>query len=152
MVTLAPAAAGNWRDITRVKAAETQREWVADAAYYLCLSAYDGLWRSYAVQDDDGAVVGHVMWAVDTDDGSHWIGGLVIDAERQGQGLGRATVRTLLDLWEREEPSLSRTAYREAALSVAPENEVALGLYRSLGFVETGEQEDDEVVLRRPRS
>lgn len=152
MVTLAPAAAANWRDITRVKVAEAQREWVADTAYYLCLSAYDGLWRSYAVQDDGDAVVGHVMWALDTDDDSHWIGGLVIDVERQGQGLGRATVRALLDLWEREEPALSGTAYREAALSVAPENEVALGLYRSLGFVETGELSDDEVVLRHPRS
>lgn len=152
MVTLAPAAAANWRDITRVKAAETQLDWVADAAYYLCLSAYDGLWRSYAVQDDDGAVVGHVMWAVDSDDDSHWIGGLVIDASRQGRGLGRATVRALLALWEREEPSLSGTAYREAALSVSPDNDVALGLYRSLGFVETGEVADDEVVLRRPRS
>ncbi|MCL3836967.1 GNAT family N-acetyltransferase [Aeromicrobium duanguangcaii] len=151
MVLLTPVDADNWRDITRVRPAEGQREWVADTTYYLCLSAYGDLWRSYAVEAD-GATVGHVMWAVDPDDGSHWIGGLVIDSEHQRRGLGRATVQALLDLWEREEPSLSGTPYREAALSVSPDNQAAIGLYRWLGFVETGEMEDDEIVLRRPRA
>ncbi|SKB09991.1 GNAT family N-acetyltransferase [Aeromicrobium choanae] len=151
MVVLSPATAENWRDIARVRPLESQSEWVAEPTYYLCLSAYDGLWRSCAVRTEDGTTVGHVMWAVDPDDDSHWIGGLVIDAERQGEGLGRATVEALLTLWEREEPSLSGTEYREAALSVSAGNEVALGLYRSLGFIETGELSDDEIVLRRPR-
>ena len=34
------------------------------------------------------------------------------------------------------------------ALSYSPENTAARELYASLGFVETGEQEDDEVVAR----
>jgi len=152
MVVLAPATSANWRDIARVRVAEPQRRWVADVTYYLCLSVYDGLWRSYAVQDERGTTVGHVMWAVDPEDHSHWIGGLVIDAEHQRKGLGRATVEALRALWEREEPSLSGTPYQQAALSVAPDNQGALGLYRSLGFVETGELSDDEIVLRRVRT
>ena len=39
---------------------------------------------------------------------------------------------------------------REVALSYEPENTVARRLYASLGFVETGEQEEDELVARRP--
>ena len=152
MVVLAPVTSDNWRDLARVRAADHQREWVAEVTYYLCLSAYGGLWRSCAVLDDGGTTVGHVMWGVDPDDDSHWIGGLVIDAEQQGKGLGRATVEALLALWESQEPSLSGTAYQQAALSVSPDNETALRLYRSLGFVETGEVADDEVVLRRPRA
>ncbi len=35
------------------------------------------------------------------------------------------------------------------ALSYQPDNEVAKALYASLGFVETGEVDDDEVVARR---
>jgi diamine N-acetyltransferase len=151
MVSLTPVTADNWRDVARVRAADHQRGWVADVTHYLCLSAYEGLWRSYGVLDDAGATVGHVMWAVDPDDDSHWIGGFVIDADRQGEGLGRAAVEAVLALWEGQEPSLSGTPYREAALSVAPDNETAKLLYRSLGFVETGELVDDEVVLRRPR-
>lgn len=83
---------------------------------------------------------------------SHWIGGLVIDAEHQGKGLGRATVEAVLALWEDQEPSLSGTPYHQAALSVTRDNETALRLYRSLGFVETGERSDDEFVLRRSRA
>lgn len=151
MVVLAPATSANWQDIAHIRAADTQRRWVADVTYYLCLSMYDGPWRSYAVQDACGATVGHVMWAVDPEDRSHWIGGLIIDADHQGNGLGRATVEALCALWEREEPSLSGTPYQQAALSVAPDNEGALRLYRSLGFVDTGEFSDDEIVLRRVR-
>ncbi len=152
MVVLAPATSANWRDIARVRATDPQRRWVADVTYYLCLSAYDGLWHSCAVQDDRGTTVGHVMWAVDPEDDSHWIGGLVIDAEHQRAGLGRATVEALWTWWEREEPSLSGTPFRQAALSVARDNQGALGLYHSLGFVETGELSDDEIVLRRVRT
>lgn len=138
-VRLVPATSDNWRDIAAVRPGGAQRDWVADPTYYLCLSAYGDLWHSCGVEAD-GTTVGHVMWAVDPDDGSHWIGGLLIDAGRQGEGLGRATVEALLAMWE-----------GEAALSVSPDNEVALGLYRSLGFAETGEREDDEIVLRRAR-
>ena len=139
MVVLAPATSANWRDIAQVRVADAQHDWVADTTYYLCLSAYDGLWRSCGIEDDEGVTVGHVMWAVDPDDGSHWIGGLVVDEARQREGHGRAAVAALLEQW----------GSREAALSVSPDNEAALGLYRSLGFVETGEVEDDEIVLRR---
>jgi diamine N-acetyltransferase len=40
--------------------------------------------------------------------------------------------------------------FREAALSCEPENTVARQLYASLGFVETDERVDDEIVARRP--
>ena len=69
-------------------------------------------------------------------------------ARRRGNH-GRATVEALLARWEAQEPSLSGTPYDQAALSVAADNETALRLYRSLGFVETGELSDAEVVLRR---
>jgi diamine N-acetyltransferase len=99
---------------------------------------------------DGDDVVGHVMWGVDPEDDSHWFGGLVIDRERQGRGLGRATVGAVLALWE-QEPALSGTPYTRAALSVAPANTHAIALYTALGFAETGEMSDDELVMRRPR-
>jgi diamine N-acetyltransferase len=151
MVSLVPATAENWREISRVRATKGQRNWVADVTYYLCLSTFEGLWQSCGIVDD-GATVGHVMWAVDPEDDSHWIGGLVIDRKSQGKGLGRSTVQALLALWEDQEPALSGTPYTQAALSVAPDNETARALYLSMGFAETGEMSDDELVMRRPRA
>ncbi|MEK8107552.1 GNAT family N-acetyltransferase [Micromonospora sp. M12] len=62
-------------------------------ARYLLLSTRSEVWTSLAVYADE-TVVGHVMWGVD-DDGSHWIGGMLIDAAEQNRGVGRATVQTL---------------------------------------------------------
>ena len=149
MVSLTPVTSENWRDVIAVRATETQRDWVADVTFYLCLSTYGDVWRSCAVLDGDDVVVGHVMWGVDPEDDSHWLGGLVIDGERQGRGLGRATVEAVLALWE-QEPALSDTPYTQAALSVSPDNTSAIALYTSLGFKATGEMSDDELVMRRP--
>ena len=120
MVSLTPVTSENWRDVIAVHATEAQRDWVAEVTFYLCLSTYGDVWRSCAVLDGD-VVVGHVMWGVDPEDDSHWFGGLVIDGEQQGRGLGRATVEAVLALWE-QEPGLSGTPYTQAALSVAPDN------------------------------
>ena len=149
MVSLTPVTSENWRDVIAVRATEAQRDWVADVTFYLCLSTYGDVWRSCAVLDGDDVVVGHVMWGVDPEDDSHWLGGLVIDGERQGRGLGRATVEAVLALWE-QEPALSGTPYTQAALSVSPDNTSAIALYTSLGFTATGEMSDDELVMRRP--
>jgi arsenate reductase len=149
-VSLQPVTAANWRDVADVRPDDAQRAWVADVTYYLCLSAYGDVWRSCAVVSG-GETVGHVMWGVDPEDDSHWVGGLVIDRRHQRRGLGRATVRALLTMFE-SEPSLSGTAYTQAVLSVESDNEVARSLYRSLGFAETGELSYGELVMRRPRT
>ncbi|MEV4622630.1 GNAT family protein [Asanoa sp. NPDC049573] len=70
-----------------------------------------------------------------------WLGGVTVDAAHQGKGFGRAAVSAALA--EIDAPSF--------ALSYQPDNTAARALYARLGFVETGELEDDEVVGRRPR-
>ena len=64
---------------------------------------------------------------------------------RQGRGIGRATMEEALDRFTHDGAT-------NVALSYSPENEVARHLYRSMGFVETGEMEDDEIVARYRRS
>ena len=61
--------------------APTSEEFVAATTYYLCRCHYGQVWRPLAIVID-GKVVGFVMWALDDNDGSHWIGGLVVDATR----------------------------------------------------------------------
>lgn len=142
-VTLEEVDASNWRAVAAVHPRPEQQGFVLATTHYLAMSAYGGVWRSLAIVAD-GVVVGHAMWGVDPDDGSHWIGGLVVDAGSQGRGIGRAAVLALVERF-RGEPD-----FREARLSYEPENAVAAKLYRDLGFEETGEMEGDEVVARLP--
>ncbi|MFI7087335.1 GNAT family N-acetyltransferase [Streptomyces anulatus] len=138
-VTLHEVDADNWRAVADSAPRDDQRDWVpALAARYLVLSSREDTWTSLAVCAGD-EVAGHIMWARD-EDGSHWIGGMLIDAAHQGTGIGRAAVRTLASWLSTRE---NGTAVR---LSYAPANEAAAHLYTSLGFRPTGVEEDGEVV------
>jgi len=122
---------------------EPQLAFVAPVANYLALCAYgDSPWQPLAVRVGE-EVVGFVMWGVDPVDQSFWIGGLVIDRRYQRRGYGRAVVAQLLE-------RAASDGHREAALSYDPGNTVAQSLYASMGFVETGEVDDDETVARKP--
>ncbi|MEU5939188.1 GNAT family N-acetyltransferase [Micromonospora sp. NPDC047548] len=138
-VTLRPVDDDNWRAVADVAPRDDQRDWVAAlAARYLVLTMRTDVWTSLAVYADD-TVVGHAMWGVD-DDGSRWIGGMVIAAAEQDRGVGRATVRTLADwLSAQDGGSVVRLSYH-------PDNTPAARLYTSVGFTPTGAREDDELV------
>jgi len=139
-VHLAEVDATNWSILAEVEPRPDQRDFVAPVTRYLCLAHYGGEWHPLAIEAD-GTIVGHVMWAVDEEDGSTWLGGLVVDAAHQGRGIGRATVKVFLGRFTVEGAT-------NVALSYSPENEVARNLYLTSGFVETGEMEGDEIVAR----
>ena len=140
-ISLAEITDDNWRAVADVAPHDDQRRFVAAlGARYLLLSMRGGVWHSLAIVADD-AVVGHVMWAHDGDDGTHWIGGMLIDAAEQGNGVGRAaldaTIRLLTD----------RLEARQVRLSYHPDNKAAARLYAEAGFRPTGDTEDDEIVV-----
>ncbi|MEV5447140.1 GNAT family N-acetyltransferase [Streptomyces sp. NPDC052644] len=133
----------NWRAVADVAPLDDQRRYVAAlAARYLLLSMREGVWHSLAVCADD-TVVGHVMWGRD-DDGSYWIGGMLVDGAEQGRGIGRAAARTLM-VW-----LAGREDCRVLRLSYHPGNTAARDLYVSLGFRPTDGAEGDEVVAEIP--
>jgi diamine N-acetyltransferase len=139
-LTLAPVTSDSWRDVADVAPRDDQRRFVpALAARYLLLGLFGDTWHNLAVLED-GTAVAHVMWGVD-DDGSHWIGGLLVDAAHQGRGVGRRTVELLLERWMPD--------HLMARASCHPDNTASWALFASLGFVETGEWDDDELVVER---
>ena len=140
-VVLAPVTADNWRVVEAVTVTPAQQAYMETVAHYLLLCHYGGLWQPLALLED-GEVVGFAMWARDDADGSHWIGGLSVDAVHQGRGVGRAAVLALMAHLQ------AQPGFREVALSYDPGNTRAERLYASLGFVETGEEEYGETVGR----
>jgi diamine N-acetyltransferase len=139
-ISLEPVTPDNWRDCAALTVHPDQERFVAEVTYYLCMCHYGDTWNPLAVVRG-GTVVGFVIWGVD-DDGSRWIGGLVVDARHQRRGIGRETVRQL------RERLIAEPGTPNVALSYQPASTAARDLYLSMGFAETGETEDDEVVAR----
>ncbi len=73
---------------------------------------------------------------------NYYIWRFMIDKRYQGRGYGREAMQLALDFirtWPCGEAEY-------CSLSYEPENEVAAKLYRSFGFVETGDMDGGEVV------
>lgn len=146
-VSLRPVDAGSWRAVAGLAIAPGQERFVAAPTYYLAICAYEDVWKPLSVIDAaTGAVVGFLMWGIDDADGSCWLGGVLVGAAHQGRGVGRAAIVEALRVLR------PRAGPAGFALSYHPDNTVAKGLYASLGFVETGERDEDEVVARRART
>ena len=139
-MVLRPVSRDNWRDIAKLKVAESQREFVAEPCYYLALCSYGGAWQPLAITVGE-QVIGFLMWCVDPADDSCWLGGILIDHCYQKRGYGRQAIQAAITLLEEEH------GYQHFALSYATDNP-AKHLYHKLGFKETDEREGDEVVAR----
>jgi diamine N-acetyltransferase len=146
VVSLSEITDDNWRDVADVAPTDDQRRFVAAlGARYLLLSMRGDLWNSLAVLAGD-TVAGHVMWAFDTDDGTHWIGGMVVDAAQQGKGVGRAAMLAAVDYLS------ALPGAREIRLAYHPDNVAAAALYASIGFKDFGDREDEDIVVALPVS
>ena len=141
-IDLHPVTPANWHACAALSVRTDQAHFVSPVTYYLCLCAYGDTWQPMAVVRY-GTVVGFCMCGID-DDGSAWIGGLLIDQSQQRTGAARAAVSALIDRFT------GKPGCPGMALSYAPDNAVARALYRSLGFIGTGETDGDEVIARRP--
>ncbi len=139
-VALRPVDEANRAAVLVVAPRPEQGRFVAPVAQYLASCKDEGVWQPFALVVD-GEVVGFAMWAID-DDASRWIGGVVVDAAHQGRGIGRGAVESILAMFR------DQAGATGAAMTCAPDNLVARGLYERLGFRATGEMDDDEVVLR----
>jgi ribosomal-protein-alanine N-acetyltransferase len=141
VVTLHDVVADDRRDLLDLRVARDQRTFVGPVANYLAICLLDMKWQPLAIRAD-GDLVGFVMWSRSATDGSYWIGGYQIDRRHQRRGHGRSALTALIDALR------AKPGCRELVLTYLPSNEVARRLYASLGFRESGEMLEDEVVAR----
>jgi diamine N-acetyltransferase len=141
-ITLRPVRSDNWRAVAKLEVTTEQREFVADPCYYLALCAYDSIWQPLAICLGE-QVIGFLMWAIDPVDANWcWLGGIMIDQRYQRRGYGKQAIQAALALLATEH------GQHAFALSYQPANTVAKHLYATLGFIETDQWEDDEIVAR----
>lgn len=78
----------------------------------------------------EGRAIGHIeVLRIDRGKGAGRIGRILVAPGERRQGLGKATVLTTLELMRQE-------GLRRVSLCVYTWNKAAIGLYRSLGFVD----------------
>ena len=101
----------------------------------------------FAIYDEDN-MVGFIMlnynWEEDMKINACWVCRLMIDKKYQGRGYGKKAMEKALD-FIRTQPSGKADA---VLLSYEPENNIAAGLYKSMGFKETGVIEYGEVIVK----
>jgi diamine N-acetyltransferase len=144
-ITLRDITRANWRECISLETTPEQRGFVASNAISLAQAAYETEWMPRAIYADE-VMVGFVMYGLSREEPVFWIMRLMVDAQHQGKGYGRAAMEEVLRGLKRQ-PDCA-----QLAISYEPENGGARALYLSLGFRETGEVLYGETVARMPVS
>jgi diamine N-acetyltransferase len=140
-ITLRPITRDNISQCIRLGTTEEQKNFVAPNVRSIAEAYVEPSFVPLAIYADD-TLVGFVMYGRDPQTGFDWVIRLMIDAQHQGKGYGRAAMHEVLTRI-RQQPDC-----KEIRISYEPANTVAEQLYRSIGFEPTGEIEDGEVVAR----
>ena len=130
----------NFHDCINLSVADHQRTFVAPNVYSLAEAKADGVSNPRAIYADD-QMVGFTMYCFEPESGIGYIDRLMVAAEHQGQGYGRAAMTEVIELLQ------STPGCRWIRTSFEPTNAVANSLYESLGFRKTGEIDEGEVVM-----
>lgn len=142
-------------DILKLGVLENQKNFVASNTVSM-IEAYtaiagNGYAFPFGIYEEDRPV-GFLMIGFDVDDdwedapaiakGNYNLWRLMIDSRYQNRGYGREAVRLALEFVNTFPCGKAEYCW----LSYEPENEVAARLYRSFGFVETGETDGEELI------
>ena len=139
-VALRELTRDNWEECVRLRLSEDQERFVESNLYSIAESKFWPAYVPLAIYHD-GTMVGFVMYGRESD-GSYWISRLMIDREHQRKGDGRAAMREVIERLKQE------LDCEEIVLGYAPDNVAARKLYESLGFEETGLDEEGDMIAR----
>jgi diamine N-acetyltransferase len=140
MVELREITSDNLQSILMLNVSHEQRNLVASNAVSIAEAHFapNAWFRAIYANDEP---VGFVMVADAIEEQSAWLWRLMVDARYQRSGYGRQALQMVIDR-ARATPGV-RTMY----LSYAPTDGNAGPFYRRLGFRETGEIDDGEIVM-----
>jgi diamine N-acetyltransferase len=140
-VSLREVSAETVRAICALEVRPEQRQYVATNALSIAQAYFQPRAWFRAIYADD-TPVGFVMVDENPKKPEYFLWRLMVDADHQGKGYGRRALDLVVE-HVRARPGASelRSSYVEG-------DDGPAGFYRSYGFVETGEFEDTEVVIR----
>lgn len=90
----------------------------------------------------DEIPIGFIMYGIEPrDNNEYWIDRLMIDEKYQKNGFGTKALEMVIEKIKQDK------THNKIKISTNPENAIARKLYSKLGFYDTGELNDDEVLM-----
>ena len=133
----------NFLDAFHLKLRKDQEEFVSHPIRSLAQAyVYRNQCQPFGIYQDE-EMVGYVMVIYDYDVPEYDIWHMMIDEARQGRGYGKEALKRVLEYIETKPFGESN----RVALTCNQQNDPGLRLYRSLGFKETGNVDEDEIEL-----
>jgi diamine N-acetyltransferase len=135
----------SFEQVIGLELAEDQQGFVRSNLYSIAQSKAIPVLTPKAVYNEQDALVGFVLYRGERDpnvDPDGWLVRIMIDKRYQGRGYGRQTVEEIIRLVRDD------MGCRAIGLSVEPKNQNARKLYESLGFRETGEAIQGQIIMK----
>lgn len=147
MPEIRPVTKDNWRQLIQLQVREDQKGFVSSNVYSIAEAQfgfdYEGHWdfHPFGIYQDDEPV-GFLMYGFNFQHPRFqaFIIRLMVDEKYQNKGYGRFGMEKMLEIFRADQ------RIKEVGIGYAPENEAARKLYAGLGFAETGEIVDEEVL------
>lgn len=143
-ITLKKIDESNFIDCFNLKLAEGQDQFVSHPIRSLAQAyVYYHQCTPFGIYAGD-IMVGYVMVIYDSDTWEYNLWHLMIDRAHQRQGYGKQAVLVCLD-YIQQKPFGPGTS---VLLTCHEENTIAVSLYKSLGFQETGNRDEEEIEMK----
>lgn len=97
----------------------------------------------FGIQSND-TIVGYVMVIYDYDEETYNIWHMMIDEKYQGKGYGSIAIKLCID-YIKSKPFGSSN---DVILTCNIDNSIAIHIYEKIGFKDTGERDDNELVMK----
>ena len=137
-IRLEPINKENWYECSQLAVTPAQSAFISSNLLCIAEVQFYPTWGAFAVYAD-AQMVGFVMYEDDYEQEAWWISSLMISADQQGKGYGKAAVAALL-------PLLRKRGCQEIWVGYADDNLAARALYRAVGFREFGLDEDGDMT------
>ena len=135
----------NLQECFQLKVAKDQKQYIdSNENSWIAAKENADVARPFAIYCD-GKMVGFTMFAFEEDyedpNDRYWLWRFMIDESLQGKGYGKAALQVIIQYFKEHGANNIRLSTKET-------NVGALSLYRRAGFRDTGEMNDEEIVLQ----
>ena len=134
----------NMRQCFEMRVASNQKQYIAsNEDSWKTAKENEKVVRPFAIYCD-GKMVGFTMFAFDEEyrdpNDRYWLWRFMIDENLQGKGYGTVALQVIIQYFKNHGANNVRLSTKET-------NVTALSMYRKAGFCDTGEMNDEEIVL-----